>query len=404
MNVLFVHERAAFMGGVEQNIADSVDGLRARSIRCHLAYSPRYESQSEFAALFDTVRTCSDLEAIGCGPGSTLTNIVKDTAADCVYLHKLPKLPNLESLAGVRVVQMVHDHDLCCPRRHKYFVHNSTVCSKPAGWRCYLDGAFLSRRHSNGLGIRFESIGDKILEMRKRQAADSFLVASKFMRDELLMNAFPADRITVLPLAVRHAPLLREVEPSGIPTVLYVGQLIKGKGVDLLLRAITKVNAAVRVLIVGKGNAEHSLRVLSERLGLSNRVAFLGWVDNRKLPELYAQADVVAVPSRWPEPFGMVGLEAMWHSRAVVAFDVGGIRDWLQNGETGLLVPAADVEGLAQSLERLLVDRGLAHTMGRNGFLRVNRCFHYEQYISGLQAVLLPRAPVSSSEPVETCA
>ena len=70
---------------------------------------------------------------------------------------------------------------------------------------------------------------------------------------------------------------------------------------------------------------------LASKLKISDRVVFTGRVDHEKLESYYAAARLVVVPSRWPEPFGMVGIEAMARGRPVVAFDTGGIGDWLED-------------------------------------------------------------------------
>jgi len=235
--------------------------------------------------------------------------------------------------------------------------------------------------------------------MLRRKQLDLSLVASGFMQLELLSNGFPPERTCVLPLAIPQDVTSPSVVPSGIPTVLYVGQLIHGKGVDLLLRALAQINVSFRAIIVGKGNAEASLRCLSRELGLEDRVEFAGWVENASLPGYYALSHVVAVPSRWPEPFGMVGLEAMRHAKPVVAFDVGGIPDWLTHGHTGLLVTPGNVGAFAEALERLIVDRELAVTLGAAGAIQVKKRFGFDIYIDRLLELLLPpslNSPASS--------
>jgi glycosyltransferase involved in cell wall biosynthesis len=391
VSILFVHERAAFTGGVEQNIADTVRSLTRRGIACHLAYNPLIPAQDIFLDLFASVRPCNDLStSSSIIATATLGKIACDLSAHCIYIHKIPTIPESILALPVRSVQMVHDHDLCCPRRHKYYAHNAKVCTRPIGPRCYLDAAFLVRDATARFGFRYESIEAKRREMDRRKLLDLSLVASEFMQTELLSNGFPPDRICVLPLAIPQQVASTNHAPSGTPTILYVGQLIRGKGVDLLLRALARIEAPFRAIIVGKGNAEAGLRKLSRDLGLSDRVEFAGWVNNEELPRYYALADVLAVPSRWPEPFGMVGLEAMRHGKPVVAFNVGGIPDWLKHERTGLLVVPGDVAAYATALQRLIVDRELAATLGAAGGCEVKKNFGFETYVDRLLKLLLP--------------
>jgi len=116
-----------------------------------------------------------------------------------------------------------------------------------------------------------------------------------------------------------------------------------------------------------------------------------GW---RKLPQfieklpLYKAARVVVVPSRWPEPFGMVGLEAMSHGRPVVGFNVGGISDWLEDARTGILVPEQDTTAFAQALEQIIGDQELANLMGRNAYKRLCQGFAFDKYMDRMEEFL----------------
>ena len=106
-----------------------------------------------------------------------------------------------------------------------------------------------------------------------------------------------------------------------------------------------------------------------------------------ELQAAYDRAAVVAVPSVWPEPFGMIGLEAMARGRPVVASDVGGIPDWLVDEVTGVLTPPGDVGALATALRRLLANRELRARMGAAGADRVRRRFTADQHIAAIERV-----------------
>jgi glycosyltransferase involved in cell wall biosynthesis len=392
VNILFVNERCGYFGGVEQNVADAAAGLRAKGHRCVLAYGfTAGHDPDRYKALFDESRPCAELGSDGKnGAPARFEEIVQAVAPDVIYLHKLPDLRLCDPvLSRTRTVRMVHDHDLCCPRRHKYYIFSGRVCgnSHGAGWRCWLDGAFLARSGGSRWGFKPVSLRRHREEMRRNHRLDALLVGSGFMRDELLQNGFPREKVHILPPVVR----MEQVHPPPLPqekNILYVGQLIRGKGVDLLLRALAQLSCDFSAALVGDGNARGKLESLCRGMGLSDRVQFKGWVDHSEIGQLYSWARVVAVPSRWPEPFGMIGLEAMNHGRPVVAFAVGGIPDWLEHEVTGLLAPEQDTKAMARSLDRLLSDGELAASLGRKAVERARTRFSFTEYLGKLECHL----------------
>jgi len=376
VRILFVNEKCGYFGGIEQNVADTAAGLRGRGHVCALAF------QESTGRLVEEYRNIFD----ECVPMLPFAKAVARMRPDVIYIHKA----NVQALGampdGVRRVRMVHDHDLCCPRRHKYYAWHGHICHQPAGWRCYLDLAFLGR----GTGpskIAFVSIGEKLREMHVNRNLPLLLAGSGSMRSELLQNGFSPNQVSILPPVVR----IPERAMSPIPRenrILYVGQLIRGKGVDLLLQALRHVGCDFELTIAGTGNALDRLKGLCAKLGLTGKVRFAGWVNPAELGAFYAAAKLVVVPSRWPEPFGMIGLEAMHYGRPVVAFNAGGISDWLQDGVTGLLAPEQDVKALAAAMERLLRDDELCSRMGRQAQEAVRSKFTFDGYLDSLESLL----------------
>lgn len=383
MRILFVSDKCGYFGGVEQNVAATAAGLKSMGHHCCLAYGVRTHLDPEgYTGLFHTTVPCREL-ASGAdrSRGQSFHDIVESVAPDAIYLHKVQTIEFCSPfLNKIRIVRMVHDHDLVCPRRHKFYFHNSRICRHRAGWRCYLDLGFLAPGTGATRPVTYVSIPEKLREMRRNYALDALLAGSRFMKSELTQNGFPEVKVHVVPPVV---PMESggSSPPPDEALVLCVAQLIKGKGVDLLLRALEKVTCRFRAVIVGTGNAESALRELSHTLRLGDRVHFQGWVDSDSIGEFYSRATVVAVPSRWAEPFGMIGLEAMNHGRPVVAFDVGGISDWLEHDVTGLLVPEQSIDPFAEALERILTDSALALRLGQQGRVRVQERFSFEDYL-----------------------
>ena len=155
----------------------------------------------------------------------------------------------------------------------------------------------------------------------------------------------------------------------GAPRLAIVGRLIPIKGHDVLLRAVARARERLPGLtleIAGDGELEQELRATAIRLGLGDAVTFLGRV--APVDPVLERAEVVVVPS-FGEGFGMVALEAMERGRPVIASDVGGLPEIVDEGRTGLLVPPGDVEALARAIAEL-ADPARAASMGEAGRAR----------------------------------
>jgi glycosyltransferase involved in cell wall biosynthesis len=177
--------------------------------------------------------------------------------------------------------------------------------------------------------------------------------------------------------------------PRATAVIGAAGRLEPQKGFDVLLRALRDVEGAVLVLI-GEGSEHEHLRSLARRLELSDRIVWHGWSDDVRsfLPSF----DVFVLPSRF-EGFPLVVLEALLAETAVVATDVGSVREAVRPGETGLLVPPDDPAALAAAIQRLLADAALRRrlaTRARELVLERFTAEHMARSFHALYEELLP--------------
>ncbi len=163
---------------------------------------------------------------------------------------------------------------------------------------------------------------------------------------------------------------------------LSVGRLVARKAHDLLLRAVAELRRegeAVAAVVVGDGPERPRLQALARELGVEDAVHFAGFVPEEALPRYYAAADAFVMASRQlpdrdgVEGFGIVFLEAGAAGLPVVGAATGGIPEAVEHGRTGLLVPADDVGGLAESLRFLARSPGEARRLGEEGRRRARR-------------------------------
>jgi glycosyltransferase involved in cell wall biosynthesis len=186
----------------------------------------------------------------------------------------------------------------------------------------------------------------------------------------------------------RVIPLFTTMVPSagsGHATrrrVVFAGRIAAAKGVSVLVRAARDVDA--EFVVCGDGWQLDAMRRLARRLGVQERVCFTGWLGAEELAHELAEASVVVVPSVWPEPFGLVGIEALAAGRPVVASATGGTEDWLEDGVSGLCVTPGNAPALAWALNELLADPARQGAMGAAGRAMVAARFSAEHHLAAL--------------------
>jgi glycosyltransferase involved in cell wall biosynthesis len=364
MKLLFVHENFGEFGGAEVNVRIAASELGARGYTVGLLYC-RATGRNE-ARWHETFSRCF------CLPNQAniemVEAVLEQFEPDVIYLHNMPDLEVVQALVESRipVVRMVHDHSMYCMRTYKYNYFSRRICTRPFSPYCLFPClASLGRGTPGGQALKWVSYRRKQREIALNQRCAAFVVYSNYLKDELLRNGFEAAKIEIC------VPLRTQCEGgqttslSAENLVLFVGQIIRGKGVDVLLKSLALVKTDFHCLILGDGNHRSYCEQLSSQLNLSNRVQFRGYVPPTELKNYYLRASVFAMSSLWPEPFGMAGPEAMRYGVPVVAFDAGGISEWLRDGDNGYLVHWKDTERFAARIEELLRNKDLARLMGR---------------------------------------
>ena len=279
-----------------------------------------------------------------------LARLVRSRGAHAVHTHgvhaDLYARLCLQGLDGVLLLQTRHNDD-----RFRRL------------WIMRLLNQWLARRC-----VRIVAISDAVREF---VCAVEGIPPRKVERIYYGLDAAPAPQ--------NVADLRTELGWAGAPLIGFVGRLTGQKGVDVLLNAFAIVHRALpaaRLLLIGDGPQRAALAALAGRLQISAAVHFAGWREDARAQ--MAALNVLAIASRW-EGFGLVTLEAMQAGVAVVASRVSALPEIVLDGETGLLVPAANAAKLAAALLALLQDPQRAMQLGENGRLRAAQLFTVKQ-------------------------
>jgi glycosyltransferase involved in cell wall biosynthesis len=383
MRLLYVHERIGAFGGAEVNVLLTAQELRRRGHDVSIAHGGADGGEADWRDAFP------ERFALGTPADATaLARALAQFRPDVVILHKFSDQNVLHLLAncGRPVIRMVHDHDLYCMRSYKYNYFSRNICTRAASPYCIFPcAAFLGHSAAPGFPLRWVSYSAKRREISINRGFHRLVVASEYMRAELLRNGFGNDQIEI------HAPVPRSTKSPDSPSfstrnlIVYVGQIVRGKGVDVLLESLARVASPFECVIIGDGSQRAQCERLSKRLGLESRVRFIGFVPQAQIAGHYNDASLAVMSSLWPEPFGAAGLEAMRRGLPVVAFDAGGIREWLVDGVNGFLVPWMDRDAYAKKVDTLLVDKALARSLGQSGRRMADDRFNFDSYIDNLE-------------------
>jgi glycosyltransferase involved in cell wall biosynthesis len=384
MHVVWVNEHASLVGGAEHYIKRTAELLRPRGVRSTLLYDPSLPTASAMLDAFEGAFPLVDLPAQVAG-------------ADLVFLHQVRRPRTIADLARcpAPVIKFLHDHWLFCLREHKYTLLGQQACSRTvSASACYPCIGFV-RRAKEFPGLRLRTVAELFEEQRQHMRLDAFISGSSYMIEQAVAHGFDPARAHVVPLYA-EPPKEATPETREAGRLLYVGEVSRRKGCDVMLRALARCDASLRLDVVGTGPWLDGARALARKLGLGARVAFLGWKAPEELPVHFQRAACLLVPSRTPEPFGMVGVEAMSHGTPVIGTRQGGLLEWLEPERTGIAVPPNDPGALAAAINWLLSDPSLAASMGAAARARYLERFQPEHHAARLLAIfdaVLRRGP-----------
>ena len=376
--IRFVNHYAGIIGGIERYMERTALLLRANGFSVDCCYAEKTQDAERFLAAFDRAETISEaLERPADEYDLTVLHKVRDAAA----VRKLRE--------SGRTAVFIHDHEYYCPRKSYYYPVTRKNCSR--SYCEFLCGCCAMLRRPSPDNTFRANFGGFAALWREIRACGEFIVLSGFMRDILVRQGIPAEKIVLIPPSItlpaasqEQSEGMENAENTDVPHILAIGQLIRGKGVDLLLDAMRLVKTPCVLDIVGTGNDEAYLKRLAAPLG--SNVVFHGYTPNPD--DMFRGVRAVILPWRWQEPFGLVGPEALAHGIPVAGFDVGAIREYLIDGETGLLVPSGDTVALADAIDRLLADPANAASMGSRGRELVSARFTDAALLTGWNKLL----------------
>lgn len=388
MKILHVHDKSSPVGGVQRYLAGLEEGLGRRG---HRSVRVRLSRESRGAAL----EAAGYLAETSQGPlrgrraARSLRGILAAENPDVVHLHSVftTMAPGVVRFLAKRsaTVFTLHDVKPLCYWGTKIVPATRQLCVMPVGWGCVRSRCYSPLGTASPL--------KSLLRMPLRHALLAayrdlhLIVANRYFHQELVRLGFDEARLSLIPLSTEA---IEGVAPDPSPDrhLLFVGRLSEEKGVLSFLRMLALLPGRKWTAeIVGNGPQESEARRTAVELAIGDRVRFRGPVDPADLAPLYRGCRAVVMASAVPENFGLVGTEALAHGRPVVAFGIGGVVEWLDDGVNGFAVPYGDLQAMAERVHRLLDDPALAASLGKEGRRIVRERFGSNEHARKMEEV-----------------
>lgn len=340
-----------------------------------------------------------------------LERILRAWKPDVVHSHLLHTHLSYDALraareAGAGVVFTAHDVMTFCYQKLTCFHGGAEKGGVERDYEAYWRKCIPCQR------LRWNPWRNASIRARLERDVHRFTVVSNELGEVIRRNRIRVDR------TVHNAVRVQGQHPSaadvaafrakfGLEDKLVIaigGRLHEQKGVNQLLQMLARLSARfanLRLIVMGKKDVyEREFKQTAERLGVAPLVVSTGWLDGLELQCAYAATDVFVTPSICFDTFGMVNLEAMEHSKPVVATVFGGSPEVVVDGETGFIRNPFDVEAFSEAIARLLADASLRAKLGAAGHLRLLERFTIQRLTTEFldeyaRAIDLSRAPTS---------
>jgi glycosyltransferase involved in cell wall biosynthesis len=380
-------------GGVAAHVRASAALLAEHDMRVTVL-AARVDSGNDVPGV--TVHRSPALFDRGASPEARLGDAMS-SRPDVVHLHQLDDPVLVTALrTSAPVVVSAHAYTACTSGEH-YF-RPGRECTRAHDGGCVPNLVARGCAHVRNPLPLPGAYGRAARGLDALRRADLAVAYSSAVDRHLAVNG--VTRRAVIPLFTTMAAKPGAEDPAR-RRVLFAGRVVRPKGLAVLIRAAPLVEA--EFVICGDGPRLDAMRRLARRLGVQQRIRFRGWLGAEQLAQELADASLVALPSLWPEPFGLIGIEALAAGRPVVASATGGIPDWLDHGVTGLHVRPGDPRALARALDELLADPHRRRAMGSAGRETVATRFSPERHVTtlleGYRAARATWCSERSSEP-----
>lgn len=333
--------------------------------------------------LMSILKYCYNVDA-----GKKIARFISDKKINTAHLHiyygKLTASilkPLCE--ANIPIVQTLHEYKLVCPTYKLY--RNGNVCHECRNNNFY--NALVNKCNRNSFSRSLLSTVESYVSLLcgSQSKIEHFITVSDYQRNEILKMGFAPHNVTTIHNFIDDSGF----EPShkNPEYILYFGRIEKEKGIDVIIDAARILcTKNIKFILAGEGSYLNRARSIVNELGLSN-IEFLGYKNKNEIIELINGSFTVIAPSLWYETFGLVLLEAFSCAKPVIASNIGGMTEIINDGVDGFLVLPGSAEELAEKIEFIVSNPRQAQYMGEAGYKKQKSVFSKQAHFKKLMSV-----------------
>ncbi|MFQ6126910.1 MAG: glycosyltransferase family 4 protein, partial [Candidatus Heimdallarchaeota archaeon] len=323
-----------------------------------------------------------------------LLKLITRENPDIAHVHKFsntltPSILYALKKKNIPVVQTLHDYRTVCPNYNMYDFNRFELCEDCKGHK-YFNAVRRRCQKSSyliGLNIALESYLYHFLNTYE-STIDLFISPSNFLKEKIIEFGIDKNKVICIPNFVNCGDYTPNYSNSNY--ILYFGRLEKHKGIKTLILAMKHVKNSMLYLI-GSGNYRNEMEEYVRKNNIGN-VAFSGFLERKQLIRLIKHSLFTILPSEWYENCPIAILESFALGKPVIGANIGGIPELVEDGSTGMLFDSGNVDDLAEKINYLLNNKGLAVEMGKNARKKVegeyNKDIHYKRLMEAYKKVL----------------
>ena len=311
-----------------------------------------------------------------------LNKLINENHVDIAQLNNIhnihtPAIINTLKKNKIPIVWRILDYKLICPNRT--FLSNNIICEKcfkTKYYNCFLNKC-KKNSYSASLITTIESYFNKLMPFYKN--VDTFLFQSEFSRDQFVKFGFDINKTKIIENPFNFDIKNDEIKYNeGEKYILYFGRISKEKGLFTLYEAMLNI-PEIKLLVIGDGpDLNDSITYVNQNN--INNVEFKGPKWGEDLIPFIQNCEFVIVPSEWYEPNPYVILQSFSYGKAVIATNIGGLKDMIINNENGILANPNDPKNLAICIKKLFFNSEKKIFLGKNAKLILENKYSSEKY------------------------